>query len=104
MGKSQPFVCLEQTTRRPVITRFGPFGATSMISDAGRRLANSMFKATRGRSGKSLFNSQAGQNRMLGGAQRGGELPVLEDMLPPAFKPQAPQGMNLMNITRKYGG
>ena len=31
-------------------------------------------------------------------------LPSLDDLLPDAFKPAAPQGMNLMNITRKFGG
>lgn len=78
-----------------------------MISDAGRRLANSMFKATRGRSGKSLFNTQADMNRMsTPGLLPGGlaSLASLDDLLPDVFRQASPQGQNLMNITRKFGG
>lgn len=74
-----------------------------MITDAGRRLANQMFKATRGRSGKSLFNTQAMMNQGAP-AQPENNLPTLDDLLPDVFKQASPQGQNLTNITRRFGG
>lgn len=75
-----------------------------MISDSGRRLANAMFHATRGRSGKSMFNTQAMMNQAKAPTQQAPGLPTLDDLLPPEFRQAAPQGQNLTNITRRFGG
>lgn len=74
-----------------------------MVSDAGRRLANSMFKATRGRSAPSLFNMQAMKNKMNGGGPAKKLLPGLDDLIPDIFSQVSPEGDNLTNITRKFG-
>lgn len=75
-----------------------------MISDAGRRLANAMFSATRGRSGRSLFNTQAEMNRMNTPQPQLNGLPTMDDLIPDAFKQASPQGQNLTNLTRRFGG